>query len=82
MYRLLVKLKLSLYIVQRHALKAYGFAGGGSSVHCTEMNGQSNTTHAFHSKETATGTHYIGGWVGPRRYLSALEKREVCFLCL
>jgi hypothetical protein len=31
----------------------------------------------FTPKETATGTHWIGGWVGPRAVLDAVVKRKI-----
>jgi hypothetical protein len=31
----------------------------------------------FTPKETATGTHWIGGWVGPRAVLDAVVRRKI-----
>jgi hypothetical protein len=36
----------------------------------------------FISGETAVGTHWIGGWVGPRAGLEAVVKRRIPFLVL
>jgi hypothetical protein len=31
----------------------------------------------FTPRETASGTHWIGGWVGPRAVLDAVVKRKI-----
>jgi hypothetical protein len=36
----------------------------------------SRTGH-FTSRERASGTHWIGGWVGPRAVIDAVVKREI-----
>jgi len=33
----------------------------------------------FTSKERAPGTHWIGGWVGPRAILDAVVKRKFLY---
>jgi hypothetical protein len=35
----------------------------------------------FTSSERAPGTHWIGGWVGPRAVLDAMVKRKVPSPC-
>jgi hypothetical protein len=35
----------------------------------------------FTSRERAPGTHWIGGWVGPRAFLDAVVKRKISSLC-
>jgi hypothetical protein len=35
----------------------------------------------FTPGETAPGTHWKGGWAGPRTGLDAAEKREMSFSC-
>jgi hypothetical protein len=35
----------------------------------------------FIPKEKAPGTHWIGGWVGPRAVLDAVVKRKIPSLC-
>jgi hypothetical protein len=42
-----------------------------------EVSGQLLAPAAFLSGERATGTHWIGGWVGPRVGLDAVEKRKI-----
>jgi hypothetical protein len=46
-----------------------------------EVNGQHNDPYVFISVETAPITHWLGGWVGFRLDLGALEKRQVAYLC-
>jgi hypothetical protein len=36
----------------------------------------------FTSGEIVTGTHWIGGWVGPRACLHTMEKRKILRICL
>jgi hypothetical protein len=35
------------------------------------------TARALYSRERAPGTHWIGGWVGPRTGLDDMEKKRV-----
>jgi hypothetical protein len=35
----------------------------------------------FNPEETASGTHWIGSWVGPRAGMEAVEERKVSFPC-
>jgi hypothetical protein len=42
-----------------------------------EVNGQLHAPAAL-SRIKITGVHWIGGWVGPRAGLDALEKKEIC----
>jgi hypothetical protein len=40
------------------------------------VSGQLHAPAALPPGERATGTHWIGGWVGPRAGLDAVEKRK------
>jgi hypothetical protein len=35
----------------------------------------------FTQDELAPGTHWIGGWLGPRTGLEAMEKKEITWPC-
>jgi hypothetical protein len=39
--------------------------------------GQLHTPAALHPEETATGTHWLRGWVGSRVGLEAVEERKI-----
>jgi hypothetical protein len=42
-----------------------------------EVSGQLHAPAALPPKERAPGTHWIGGWVGPRAVLDAVVKRKI-----
>jgi hypothetical protein len=42
-----------------------------------EVNGQLHDPDALPLKERAPGTHWIGGWVGPRAVMDAVVKRKI-----
>jgi hypothetical protein len=42
-----------------------------------EVSGQLHAPAALLPKERGHGTHWIGGWVGPRAVLEAVVKREI-----
>jgi hypothetical protein len=42
-----------------------------------EVSGQLHAPAASPPGKTATGTHWIGGWVGPRTVLDAVLKRKI-----
>jgi hypothetical protein len=44
-----------------------------------EFSGQLDASAVFTSGETAHGTHWIGGWVGPRAGLDIMEKGKISF---
>jgi hypothetical protein len=42
-----------------------------------EVSGKLHALAALPPRERALGTHWIGGWVGPRVGLDAVEKRQI-----
>jgi hypothetical protein len=42
-----------------------------------EVSGQLHAPVAFTTRERAPGTHWIGGWVGPKTVLDAVVKRKI-----
>jgi hypothetical protein len=42
-----------------------------------EVSGQLHAPVALPPRERALGTHWIGGWVGPRAVLDAVVKRKI-----
>jgi hypothetical protein len=42
-----------------------------------EVSGQLHAPAALTPRERAPGTHWIGGWVGPRAVLDAVVKRKI-----
>jgi hypothetical protein len=42
-----------------------------------EMSGQLHASATLPPEERAPGTHWIGGWVGPRARLAAVEERKI-----
>jgi hypothetical protein len=42
-----------------------------------EVSGQLHATAALNPRERDPGTHWIGGWVGPRAVLDAMVKRKI-----
>jgi hypothetical protein len=42
-----------------------------------EVSGQLHAPGRFTPKERAPGTHWIGGWVGPRAVLDAVLQRKI-----
>jgi len=59
-------------LVYRHAFLTLVLNGGGWSA--------SQPSH-FTPRERACGTHWIGGWVGPRTDLKGLTKRKKSHYC-
>jgi hypothetical protein len=55
-----------LFLTEHHAMKAYWESGGIAS----------RPSH-FTSQGKSPGTHWIGGWVGPRTVLDAVVKRKI-----
>jgi hypothetical protein len=76
-----VKVNLSLCLTKHHAMKAY-WEWRYSSTHSftsTLYGGEWSASRPgrFTLSERAPGTHWIGGWVGPRAILDAVVKRKI-----
>jgi hypothetical protein len=78
-----VKVKLSLCLLTKHhAMKACWGGWMYSSTHslASALDGGewSFSRHGrFTPRERDPGTHWIGGWVGPRAVLDAVVKRKI-----
>jgi hypothetical protein len=60
------------FLTEHHAMKAYSLT---SSLDVGEW---SASRHGHLTpRETATGTHWIGDWVGPRAVLDAVVKKKI-----
>jgi hypothetical protein len=46
-----------------------------------EVSGQLHAPAALSPREGVPGTHWIGGWVGPRAVLDAVVKRKIPSPC-
>jgi hypothetical protein len=42
-----------------------------------EMSGQLHASQPLYPERKSPGTHWIGGWVGPRAVLDAVVKRKI-----
>jgi hypothetical protein len=76
-----VKVKLSLCLTKHHAMKAYWRKGCIVHTFLTSAldGGEWSTSRPgrFTPRERAPGTHWIGGWVGPRAVLDAVVERKI-----
>jgi hypothetical protein len=66
-----VNVKLSLCLTKHHAMKTFLSSvldGGDWSA---------SRPGRFTSSERAPGTHWIGGWMGPRTVLDVVVKRKI-----
>jgi hypothetical protein len=73
--------KVSCALTEHHDMKAY-WGSGGSSTHSmtSALDGGERSASRpgrFTLKERAPGTHWIGGWVGPRAVLDVVVKRKI-----
>jgi hypothetical protein len=76
-----VKVKLSLCLTKHHAMKTYW----GVEVYLHEflapaLDGgewSASLPGLLTPRERAPGSHWIGGWVGPRAVLDAVVKRKI-----
>jgi hypothetical protein len=64
-----VKVKTSLCLTKHHAMKAYW--GSGGIAPCI----------LYPPRERAPGTHWIGGWLGPRAVLDVVVKGKIPSPC-
>jgi hypothetical protein len=74
-----VKVKLSLCLTKHLAMKTYWGIGGIVPQFLTSAldggEGSVSLPGRFIPRERAHGTHWIGGWVGPRAVLDAAKKK-------
>jgi hypothetical protein len=72
---------MCLCLTKRHAMKTYG--GVEVQLHAYLTPGidggewSASGPGRFTLKEGAPGTHWIGGWMGPRTVLDAVMKRKI-----
>jgi hypothetical protein len=75
------KIKLSLCLIKHSAMKMYGGSEGTAPAYLTSAldGGEWSASHSccFTPRENVPGTHWVGGWVGPRTSLDAVEKRKI-----
>jgi hypothetical protein len=76
-----VKVKLSLCLTKHHAMKTYwGIEGIAPCILDLGTRWRwvvSLTPRPLYPRERAPGTHWIGGWVGPRAGLDGVVKRKI-----
>jgi hypothetical protein len=70
-----------LFLTEHHAIEAY-WGVEYSSMHSltSTLDGgewSASRPGRFTPRETASGTHWIAGWVGPRAVLDAVVKRKI-----
>jgi hypothetical protein len=75
-------------LIDHYAMKAYWGSGGMPSHYLTSAldagEWSASRTGRFTPRERASGTHWIGGWVGPRAVLDAVVERKIpslSFIC-
>jgi hypothetical protein len=75
------KVKLSLCVTKQHAMEAYCGVKvqlrHSLSSALDEGEWSASRPGRFIPRETAPGTHWIGGWVGPRAVLDAAVRRKI-----
>jgi hypothetical protein len=75
-----VKVKFSLCLTKHHAMKIYWEWRDSSThslpQHWMEVSGQLHAPATLLPGKEPPGTHWIGGWVGPRAGLDMVEKRK------
>jgi hypothetical protein len=69
------------FLAEHHAMKAYWESGGiDLRILASARDGGEwsvSRSSRFTPRKSAPGTHWIGGWVGPRAGLDAVVKRKV-----
>jgi hypothetical protein len=71
---------MSLCLVKHHTMNMYGGVEVQLHALASALDGASRTGH-FTSEKRGPGTDWIGGWVGPRVCLDAVEKRKTSYPC-
>jgi hypothetical protein len=77
---------LFFFSVEHHAMKAYWGGGGGIAPRVLDLGTKwrwavSFTHLSLYPRERAPGTHWIGGWVGPRAGLDKVVERKILIPC-
>jgi hypothetical protein len=75
-----IKVKLSLCLTKHHAMKTYWGVEVQLHALTSALDGGewlASRPGRFTPRERAPGTHWIGGWVGPRAILDTVVKRKI-----
>jgi hypothetical protein len=75
---LLIKAKLSLYVIKHHVMKTYRSGGTAPPFLTSAVDGgdlSASRPGRFTIEERASCSQWIGDWVDPRVGLDAVEKR-------
>jgi hypothetical protein len=76
-----VKVELSLCLIKHHAVKTYwGVEVYLQAFLTSALDGgewSASPPGHFNPRERAPGTHWIGGWVGPRAVLDTVVKKKI-----
>jgi hypothetical protein len=76
-----VKVRLSLCLTKHHSIKAYWwmevYLHAFLALALDGGEWSASRPSRFTPRERAPGTHWIGGWVGPRTVLDAVVKRKI-----
>jgi len=75
-----------LLLAEHHIMKAYWGSGGIAPIHSltSALDGgewSASCPGHFTPRERDPGTHWIGGWVGPRASLDMVLKRKIPSPC-
>jgi hypothetical protein len=71
-------------LTEPHAMKAYGWRHSSTHSLTLALDGgewSGSRPDRFTPRERAPGTHWIGGWVGPRAVLDTVVKRKIPSPC-
>jgi hypothetical protein len=76
-----INVKMFLCLTKHHAMKAY-WGSGGITPRILNLGTNADEWSAsppgsFTTRERASGTHWIGGWVGSSAVLDAVVKRKI-----
>jgi hypothetical protein len=72
---------VSLCLTKHHAMRTY-WGSGGIATHILDLGTRwrwvvSFTIRQLYPQKKVPGTHWIGGWVGPRAVLDMVVKRKI-----